>query len=179
MLLSVAPNSAPASSGIVADADRLWRAIIPRVQAARPLIATWVKMGTQLDFKGGVIKIGFPTVEAHSRDSLLRDATRRFLEDLLAEAAGQAVKLDLVVDPTLAPPPADEPDMFSAPAATPARAPVSAPAPAPAPAAPPSTPAPAAAPANDGGAGKDLGDDFYNDPLIKAALETFKAKIVK
>ena len=128
------------------------------------------------------MKVGFHTSEAHSRDSLQRDATRRFLEELLAEAAGQPVKLELVVDPNLAPPAPEEPDMFSMPVAKPATPPpASAPAPAPAPAAQPSPP-PAKAPEPTEPASNEtssLGDEFYNDPLIKAALETFKAKVIK
>jgi DNA polymerase-3 subunit gamma/tau len=171
----VAAPSAP--SGLVADADALWRSILARVQAKRPLISHWVKMGTQLEFNNGLVKVGFPTSEAHSRDSLQRDATRRFLEDLLAEAAGQPVKLELVVDPSLRPPPAEEPDMFSTQPAKPA-APVATPAPA-APPSPPPTAQAAAAPAATGTEASNIGEDFYNDPLIKAALETFKAKVIK
>ncbi|MBL9142497.1 MAG: DNA polymerase III subunit gamma/tau [Verrucomicrobiaceae bacterium] len=165
-------SAPPAPSGLVADADAIWRSILPRVQAKRPLISHWVKAGTQLEFRGGQMKVGFHTSEAHSRDSLQRDATRRFLEELLAEAAGQPVKLELVVDPNLAPPAPEEPDMFSMPVAKPATPP---------PAAQPSPP-PAKAPEPTEPASNEtssLGDEFYNDPLIKAALETFKAKVIK
>lgn len=180
MLFDAPVAAAPsAPSGLVADADALWRSILARVQAKRPLISHWVKMGIQLDFNNGIIKVGFPTSEAHSRDSLQRDATRRFLEELLAEAAGRSVKLELVVDPSLKPPPAEEPDMFSMPVTKPTAAPPAAvptPAPATAPVAPASPPAAAKAEGSEASA---LGDEFYNDPLIKAALETFKAKVIK
>ena len=174
--------SPPAPRGLVANADALWRSIIPRVQATRQLVSHWVKVGTQLDFNNGIIKIGFPTSEAHSRDSLQRDGTRRFLEELLAEAAGQPVKLELVVDPNLAPPAAEEPDMFSMPAAKPA-APPAAPAPVaattPTLAAPPSPQQATATAETNGKDAGSVGDEFYDDPLIKAALETFKAKVMK
>ena len=175
-------SAPPAPSGLVADADAIWRSILPRVQAKRPLISPWVKAGTQLEFRGGQMKVGFHTSEAHSRDSLQRDATRRFLEELLAEAAGQPVKLELVVDPNLAPPAPEEPDMFSMPVTKPATPPpAAAPAASPAPAAQPSPP-PAKAPEPTEPASNEtssLGDEFYNDPLIKAALETFKARVIK
>lgn len=173
--------SPPAPRGLVANADALWRSIIPRVQATRQLVSHWVKVGTQLDFNNGIIKIGFPTSEAHSRDSLQRDGTRRFLEELLAEAAGQPVKLELVVDPNLAPPAAEEPDMFSMPAAKPAPLATPAPvaAPAPVPATPPSPQQATATAETNGKDAASVGDEFYDDHLIKAALETFKAKVIK
>jgi DNA polymerase-3 subunit gamma/tau len=182
MLFSAPAMPAPsAPSGLVADADALWRSIFPRVHAKRQLISHWVKIGTQLEFSGGVLKVGFPTSEAHCRDSLQRDATRRFLEELLAEAAGSPVKLELVVDPSLSAPAPDEPDMFSMPAAQPpAASPARETAPAPVATTPaPQASAPAAAESADGNDTSSLGDEFYNDPLIKAALETFKAKVIK
>ncbi|MDB6139953.1 MAG: polymerase subunit gamma/tau, partial [Verrucomicrobiaceae bacterium] len=86
--------------------------------------------------------------------------TRKYLVDLLSEAAGQSVKLDLVIDATLQAPP--EPEFF-----------LGLQEPEPASRAPEPQlviePEPAA-PAND--------ESFYQDPLIQKAMEIFKAKLV-
>ena len=159
--------------------NELWKEILPRVQSQRPLIHHWVKTGQQVGYKAGIVIVGFPVSEAHSRESLQRDATRRFLEDLLSEAAGAAMKLDLIVDPNLTVPVVEEQSLFGLGAAVETPAPKPAPvvaAPAPAPAA--AAPAPVGAPPAETPASPEI-DAFYDDPLIKAALETFKAKVIK
>ncbi|MDB6075892.1 MAG: dnax nterm: dna polymerase iii subunit gamma and tau [Verrucomicrobiaceae bacterium] len=152
------------------DMSKLWSTILPIVQRSRPLLAAWVATGTQLGFERGVVKVGFPTSEAHSRDSLLRDVTRKFLTDLLSDAAGQPVKLDLVIDASLQAP--AESEFFLG-----LQEPESPPPAARAPELPVSTEAPPwtddaalAPPAAD--------DSFYQDPLIQKAMEIFKAKLV-
>ncbi len=153
------------------DNSRLWSGILSTVQRTRPLLAAWVATGTQLSFDRGVVKVGFPTSESHSRDSLLRDATKKFLTDLLSAEAGQPVKLDLVIDPNLQAP--AEPEFFLGlqepePAAKAAeRAPQA------------SSSAEAAPWGNAEPAEEPVGDDsFYQDPLIQKAMEIFKAKLV-
>jgi DNA polymerase-3 subunit gamma/tau len=145
--------------------DDLWAAIQPLVQAKRPLIGTWVQMGTQMAYANGKLKVGFPTAEVHSRDSLLRDTTRKFLEQLLEEVAGTPVKLEMVVDASLKVP---EVQSFflglSEPEPEPVKAPVA---------------TAKAEPAPEASALEESKEDFYDDPLIKAAVEIFKAKVVK
>ncbi len=170
MVAPADPEPEPVAAGEMASVDStsLWQAIQSKVQQRRPLIAHWVQVGTQLDLNAnGVLRVGFPTAEVHSRDSLMREATKRFLEDLLSEVAGRAVKLDFVIDASLTVPEKvefylglDEPE--------------AAPAAAPEPLAPPPPAAAAPEPAVD-----ERSAAFYEDPLIKAALETFKATIVK
>ena len=154
------------------DTSKLWSAILPIVQRSRPLLAAWVATGTQLSFERNVVKVGFPTSETHSRDSLLRDVTRKFLTDLLSEAAGQPVKLDLVIDASLQAP--AEPEFFLGlqepePAPQPPAPAAQAQASAPAEAAPWADAEPAAPPPD---------ESFYQDPLIQKAMEIFKAKLV-
>ena len=145
--------------------DDLWAAIQPLVQAKRPLIGTWVQMGTQMAYANGKLKVGFPTAEVHSRDSLLRETTKKFLEQLLQEVAGTPVKLETVVDASLKVP---EVQSFFLGLSEPEPEPVKAPAAA-------AKVEPVLEPAPDDSAK----DDFYDDPLIKAAVEVFKAKVVK
>ena len=136
--------------------DDLWIAIQPEVQKKRPLIAHWLQMGTQLSFKNNLLKIGFPEAETHSCDSLKREATRTFLEELASELAGARVKIELVVDASLKVPAALE-------LASKKPEPVKAAPPAPAPEPPP----------------VQTSGDFYDDPLIKAAVEKLKARVIK
>lgn len=176
-LAEPAPVPTPAPSAPVAqlsdiltevDNNALWTSIQPKVQQRRPLIAHWVQVGTQLSFSAaGVLKVGFPTAEVHSRDSLMREATKRFLEDLLAEIANRPVKLEFVIDSSLSVPEVVE--YFLG---------IEEPAPAttvPEPTQPPAKEVkPEAAPSTG-----QVDQSFYEDELIKQALEVFKAKVVK
>ena len=166
------PATPVASSAPSIDTSKLWATIIPKVQRTKPLIANWVATGTQLSFERGIVKVGFPLSESHSRDSLLRDATKKFLTDLLCDAAGESVRLELVVDPSLSPPTEAEfnllmPEPEPAPKASEPKAK----APAAAPLAPPPPPPEPEAPAP-------VDNSFYEDPLILKAMEIFKAKLV-
>lgn len=150
--------------------------LIERVRAKRPLIVQWLECTTVLGRSRGVVKLGFPSEESHARDSLARDNQRSFLEALATEILGEAMRFDLVVDPSLKPPPALE--LFGslpepvraapAPVAKPAPAPMAAEEPAPS-AEPEPAPAEEAPPA--------AVDDFHNDPLIRSAIEKFKLKL--
>lgn len=151
------PATAPAAASerspepsAVRDGD-LWRKLVDEVQQQRPLLSNWMHMGTFLAIEGNTLKIGFPTSEKHACDSLKRDNQRKFLESMLERITGTSLRLDLTLDPTLkAPEPVRSEPELSAPRSE-----------------PPETPA-AAKPA----------DEFYNDPLIKAAIEKFKARIL-
>jgi DNA polymerase-3 subunit gamma/tau len=172
-----APAPAAQLSDILTEVDNssLWVAIQAKVQQRRPLIAHWVQVGTQLSFSPtGVLKIGFPTSEVHSRDSLMREATKRFLEDLLGEVAGRAVKLEFVIDSSLSAPEAVE--YFLGIGEEPAP---TAPPPAEIPKAEPPAPAPVPAASVKEASAPVVNDEFYNDEFIKQALEVFKAKVVK
>lgn len=150
--------------------------LIERVRAKRPLIVQWLECTTVLGRARGVVKLGFPSEESHARDSLARDNQRSFLEALATEILGEVMRFDLVVDPSLKPPPALElfgslPEPVRA-----APAPVAKPAPAPMPAeepAPSAEPEPAPAEESPPAAA----DDFHNDPLIRSAIEKFKLKL--
>jgi DNA polymerase-3 subunit gamma/tau len=133
----------------------------------------------------GTVKVGFPESESHAKDSLNRDNQRTFLEGIASELLGTPVKIELIIDPNLRPPPVtefhfdldDHASAKQAPAPV-AEKPVAKPAPEPAPA--PSKPAPAepAAPATDAAASaEEVSAEFQNDPLIKSAVEKFKLKL--
>lgn len=182
------PAPAPPPARTVAEPrefspGEFWNEMMQRLQQRRPLVVSWADMATPLSIARGVVKLGFPTTEAHARDSLMRDNMRAFLEEMAADILGVKVKFDMVLDPALKPPPVTEMQFgFDEPAAKPLpkaepRSSFMAPA---AEAGPgkkaepfkaDSAPAPAAAPA------AISPEDFLNDPLIKSAVEKFKLKI--
>ena len=150
---AVAPPAEPAAT---VSSDNLWSALADKVQAERPLLSSWVHMGTQLAHQPGLLKVGFPKSESHACDSLKRDDKRKFLEGLLGQLAGQPTRLDLVLDATLVARELSEPaSLFDA--------------------VPPAAPAAEPAVADTKSAAI---ADFHNDPLIQAAMEKFKARVI-
>ena len=146
------PPPAPATP------DSLWDAVKNLVRQKRPLVSGWLDVATLLEANGGALKIGFPTSEQHARDSLMREATRKFLEDVVREVTGAAPRLDFVLDASLKAPELPELGNLFTDEAPPPKVEQRR---------EPAVESPPAAAA-----------DFYNDPLIQAALETFKARIL-
>jgi len=160
---SVAPAAVEQPPAASVNTTALWSAVLEEVQRNRPLLVHWVEMGTQLDYKPGVLKVGFPTSESSACESLKRDDKRKFLEGLLAGLTGATTRLDFVIDASLVAPVHPEPTLF-ADAPPPVAKPVAHEIPA--------APAAVAPP-------KPVVDpDFYNDPFINATIEAFKARII-
>jgi DNA polymerase-3 subunit gamma/tau len=158
----------PPHSASVAAGD-LWTQFLDKVHAERPLLSGWLDFGALLSVDDKVVKIGLPTTEAAAKENLLRPVTKKFLEGMLHEMLGRNVSIDIVLDASLKPPPATEVTFGFAELDSPASSP----------------PAAVAAPAK-----QDLkaeskepeksapNPEFYNDPLIQAALTKFKATLV-
>ncbi len=160
----VAPTTAAPES-----LDDAWRQILEQVHVDSPLIEGWLVLGTLQAITDTSVKVGLPTTEAGARDSLLRPATRARVEESIAKVLHRQVKLEVVLDPSLQPPPATEMTFGFGFGDSPAPSPKEAPPPA----APASTAAKAAPPETT------ADPDFYNDPLIQAALVKFKATLAK
>ena len=179
------PPPPPAEPTLLPDVtlEELWPALIKIVHKRRALIASWVELGTVLSMARGTVKVGFPESESHAKDSLNRDNQRTFLEGIASELLGTPVKIELIIDPNLRPPPVTEFhfDLDDHAAAKPAPVPVAEkpvvkPAAEPAPA--PSKPATAEPAAPDATASaEEVSAEFQNDPLIKSAVEKFKLKL--
>jgi DNA polymerase-3 subunit gamma/tau len=163
-----APPPAPETrSEPVAEGD-LWPQFLDKVHSERPLVSGWVELGTLLSVEDRQVKFGLPTTESAARDNLLRAATKKFLEGILSELLARQVTLEVVLDASLAPPPATEISFGFADLDSPAPPPPAEnPPPKAAPKVEPKAPDPTAA-----------APDFYNDPLIQAALTKFKATLV-
>lgn len=161
-ILAVDEPELMATDEPVAAVEEAWVSIFPKVQAQRPLIATWVRMGTQLKFEKGTMTIGFPASEASCRNSLMRDQTRVYLEQLLSDATGQRVKLDMVVDESLVAPEVIIIEEKPAPVVT------------------PPAPEPAVAPpvVQEAVQGSSLDEEFQNDPLIDAVVVQLGARLI-
>jgi DNA polymerase-3 subunit gamma/tau len=149
----------------------LWPLFLDKVHSERPLVSGWIELGTLLSTDDRTVKIGLPITESAARENLLRPATKKFLEGILSELLARNVAVEVVLDASLQPPPATEMSFGFAESESPA----------------PSQPAENAAPPKaeikvESKAAEKAADgpppDFYNDPLIQAALTKFKATLV-
>jgi DNA polymerase-3 subunit gamma/tau len=166
---AVASTPAPTPAPAPVATGELWQPFLDKVHVERPLVSGWVELGTLLSVDDRIVKIGLPTTESAARENLLRSATKKFLEGILSELLGRNVSVDVVLDPSLKPPPATEVSFGFADLDSPAPAPAEK-------AAPKAEAKPEEkAPASDSPAPP---PDFYNDPLIQAALTKFKATLV-
>ncbi len=167
------PEPAPVES--LDDID-LWPRFVSLVQERRPLVLSWVQAGTMLGIQRNTIKVGFPTSEGFARDSLMRPAQLSYLEGLISELTGKAMKFEFVLDSSLKAPEFSEMGLGL----------LDEPPPPPAPKKPvepekpkveakkeelkPEAPAEPEKPQID--------ESFYQDPLIQKAMEKFKARLV-
>lgn len=126
-----------------------------------------------METRGKNLIVGFHPEDAHKRDQIDRPSARQKVVDALVSIAGESLDVKFEINDTIerpAPPVAeedDEPDDSSPPPAT-----ASPETPAPT---PPQEPAPASQ--NAPPKAEPPADSFYQDPLIKDALEIFEAKI--
>ncbi len=149
------------------DGPRLWRDMIQEIRSQRPLITAWVQMGRPLAVEGNTLRVGFPSEQKMSVESLNKANTRKFLEGLLSKLAGQPVGLKLELGEAteaasaVATPPANEQPPATGGSSNGRHEPGAAPAPALDPEA--ST--------------DDTSEMFKNDPLIQKALKIFEGEI--
>jgi DNA polymerase-3 subunit gamma/tau len=170
LLLDV-PSTAPAKAGLSGAA--LWAGAVVELQSRKPLQAGFAGQGVFLEQRGMEIVIGFAPSGQMAKDSLNRPAAKSAVEEILCALSGEAIALKLETHADLIPPP-------------PPPKPELPPRPAPAPKSePPSTSRkekPSAAPAQESAPPSVEiphvdEQEFYNDPLIAAALVQFEATI--
>lgn len=143
----------PVEAGATGD---FWHQVIEHMHQERPLMAHWVESATLLSCEGRVVKIGLPQSETAARDNIMRDSTKKYLEEVCQSLLGRAVQLQVVLDANIQVNPHIE---------APAPAPVTA-KPAPAKVEDPK-PAPIT-----------TSKDDLEDPLIQKAVEKFKATLL-
>jgi DNA polymerase-3 subunit gamma/tau len=139
-----------------------WEGLLGQVSQRRPLTLHWVQVATLQGVEAGAVKLGFPKSEEAARDSLMRESTRMFLEEVAADLLGRKVSFQMSIDPTLKDP--DFSEMTFGFASQAAEAPVAE-----------VKPDPKAEPAQSAAAKP---DDFYDDPVVRRAVERFKLKLI-
>ena len=159
--------AAPQPVGPPASGAELWEQIKERFRIKSPLKADYLDYAALQTYEGRTLRFGMPTTESAHREALLYAPVRKMLEEIISELLGRPMSLEIVLDSSLAPPPATEQTFsfadFDVPSAKPA-------------AAPKEDAKPEAKPEATKVA---VNEDFYNDPFIKEALEKFKATLVK
>jgi DNA polymerase-3 subunit gamma/tau len=155
--------------------EAFWPALLQIVQERRGLIASWVQLGSVLSIARGTVKVGFPTTEAHAKDSLNRDNQRTFLEGIAAELLGGPIRFEFSLDPSLKPPAVTELHFDLGDSTPPAKAEVEKPVATPlakAVSEPVAKSEESMPPTS-----AEISEEFQNDPLIKSAVEKFKLKL--
>lgn len=155
------------------DGADLWARALAELQARKPLQAGFAGQGVFLELRGHEMVIGFAPASQMAKDSLNRPAAKAAVEEILGALSGEMLTLKLESRNDLAPPPAPpKPELPPRPAPTPKPE-------SPAGAKPSKSAAPPAAdppPANESIPTLSE-EEFYNDPLIAAALTEFEATI--
>lgn len=179
------PAPAAAATVFTGSLQELWMEALRQAQQTRPLILTWMQVATAQSLERGILRVGFPSSESASLNSLQRDSQKKFLEDLLGQLTGSSIKLDLRIDASLPEPLASDLgiDLFGGGAEPgPAATDVDVPSPAAvepvASAAPPAS-GPAQQPAAAMAAAAEAGEQAAQDPLIKQAVERFRLKLME
>ncbi len=172
-----APTIVPLSGPV--SGMELWEAACPRLIAARPLIETWLSAAKFLSHEGMDFTVGFSSMQGFYRDSMLRH--QELLDSIATELAGTTTRVTLEVRDDIAPadPPEiedDEPEPNAIVAAAPNADNAA-------------TPQAGAqqvqsagadqAPVEDDAPPEPAEPDFHDDPLIKKAMEEFKARVVE
>jgi DNA polymerase III subunit gamma/tau len=144
----VAEEPAPEPTPVVTGGDGIWREVAETLSSESPINFGWLVRGEFVGFAEGRVRVCFPVTDHDHEDSLFWDALQRRAEKELTERFGE--KALLVCEFTKeVEEPAPEPVVEDEPPASASEA------------APPADPM----------------ETFKNDPLIRKALEIFKAEI--
>lgn len=155
--------AAPAARPLTPE---LWDELLEQLRARLPLPGALIGNTLFIDDNDGAVRIGYHPQDTDTRDTLFSEEVATAIRELSTALCGRPVKLQLEKDDSLEPPVL--PEAPPVPVAAPEPAPAAKPAPQPAPA-PQPEPAPSLRPTD---------EEFYNDPLIQQALETFHATLV-
>ncbi len=162
-------NPAPAANAAPLTGAALWQAAFQEICKVKPLFETWLETGVFLEQKGREIILGFHPSDSISMDSIARH--RAAIDEILSRIGGSPLKVGMTLQDNITPQtpvsfedeaPPSMPQLIPTDNAPPPQAEASPfeAAPGPVEAAPP------------------LGDEFYQDPLIKEAVTEFEAKIL-
>jgi DNA polymerase-3 subunit gamma/tau len=153
----------------------IWPSALARIQQERPLVAAWAEQAHDLGFNGDTLTLGFAPEEAGSLQSLERPATRDQILEILAQAAGRRITLELVINDQLESQQAtqNDPEQGAAGSANQAASELE-----PEPSGKPGRKSATEKRNTTGKSSKaEAGSDFYEDPLVKEAMQIFAAEI--
>jgi len=87
-----APERPPAEPGDRRGKE-LWDAVLREIAAAKPLLSGSARSGVFLEETAKKLVIGFSPADAFSRDSLMREKARGYVEDVIARLGGKKLSL--------------------------------------------------------------------------------------
>ncbi len=77
--------------------EELWKAVTAQIDEQRPLMSGWTQGARFLDQSARKFTIGFSPGNKFSRDSIMRDKSRLFVEELLEQLGGEKLALQCEV----------------------------------------------------------------------------------
>jgi len=166
----------PVGAGGVLDGADLWARTLAELQARKPLQAGFAGQGVFLELRGTEMVVGFAPSGQMAKDSLNRTVAKSAVEEILSALSGEAVTLKLETRSDVSPPPAPpKPELPPRPTPAPKTETSKAGRKGKSAAAAVDSPAEPAAPVDAIPTVSE--EEFYNDPLIAAALHEFEATI--
>jgi len=84
--------------------ESAWPRLLQVVATRRPLILSWVELGTPILLDDGTFRLGFPKDQELAVESLSRPNNRKLLEDILSEILGNPCKIGFEILEDLSPP---------------------------------------------------------------------------
>ncbi|MDO4818690.1 MAG: DNA polymerase III subunit gamma/tau [Akkermansia sp.] len=140
----------------------LWEQLLEQMREQSPILGNLIGNTMFISEDDGRASVAIHPQDIGTRDALYSEDVAALIRRLSPALCGHEVKVSVVTDDSLPPPPPPE---TPPPAAVVVEAPRKAAPPAPAP-----EPAPSLRPSD---------DEFYRDPLIQQALDTFHATLIK
>ena len=156
------PPPAPAQPTPRPLTPELWDELLSRVREQSPFQGGLIGSTLFISDDDGRVCIAIHPRDIETRDTLYSEDVAALIRDTATALCGRAIKLNIVTDDSLEPPrPPEAPPEIVVQPPPPKK---------PAPAEPEPEPVPSLRPSD---------EEFYNDPLIRQALETFHATLIK
>ena len=161
-------NDAPPPDTLAAPQDRpltaeLWEQLLDEVRRLSPLHGALIGITQFISDDDGRVSVAIHPQDIDTRDALYSEEISGLIREVGMGVCGHAVKVSVEMDDSLPAP--QPPEAPPAPEAVVEQAPVK-----PAPAEEKPQPSPSLRPSD---------DEFYQDPLIQQALDTFQATLIK
>ena len=80
-------------SAVESSIESAWARLLQVVATRRPLILSWIELGTPILIDNGTFRLGFPKDQELAVESLSRPNNRKLLEDVLSEILGGSWKI--------------------------------------------------------------------------------------